>query len=182
MDTEAARAEYVTGRVTYQQIADKHGVSKSYIEKVAKREGWKRQRDAFRQKVADKAIETKRQWGTRQLVKMMDTAEQLIAEVGKVTTDPEQFYLYRTETGEIRARVADTRRMRETARTLSELIRVARDLSEIEDGTERRKLEIEKRKLRIMERREGAEEGSSGGVIMMPAVMPEQEDGEEVSQ
>ncbi len=176
MDIEAARAEYVTGKITYSQLAEKHGCSKSYIEKMARKEGWSKQRTAFRTKVVDKAIESKRQWGTRQLTRMMDAAEQLIEEVGKVTMDRDQFYLYRNDEGVIKARVADTRRMRETARTLSELIHVARDLSEIEDGSERRKLEIERRKLRILERREGASEEDHGGIVMMPQVLPEEDE------
>lgn len=174
MDTEQARAEYVTGKLTYAQIAEKYGVSKSYIARQAQKDGWKKQRDRFRKGVADKVILSKKERGTRALEKLMDSVDELVGTIKRINLDPDQFYRWRSQEGDIESKVADTRRLQSMSATVIQATRAVRNLYEIPDKLEAGKDRREEKRLKILEARDGQVNDENAGVIIMPAVMEDE--------
>ncbi len=193
MDWERARAEYVTGRATYHEIAERFGVSKGTVGKRAKEEGWTGQRSAYRKSVAEKAISKRGEKAADRLAKLIDTTEHLMTRLEEITRDRQQFnrrYLTDitvNEEGQKQAvalefltNKADIRELNQATKALNELTKAARNLYEIPDRETREKEKIEKRKLQLLERREGAGVQEGGGIIEIPAVTAQDENALEV--
>ena len=51
------RIEYVKGKTTYKKLAEKYGISESYIRKRASKEGWRKKRNELDTKVEQKVLE-----------------------------------------------------------------------------------------------------------------------------
>lgn len=51
------RIEYVKGNTTYKELAQKYGLSESYIRKKASKEGWRKKRSDLDTKVEQKVLE-----------------------------------------------------------------------------------------------------------------------------
>ena len=51
------RIEYVKGNTTYKKLAEKYGISESYIRKRASKEGWRKKRSDLDTKVEQKVLE-----------------------------------------------------------------------------------------------------------------------------
>ena len=51
------RIEYVKGKTTYKKLAEKYGISESYIRKRASKEGWRKKRSDLDTKVEQKVLE-----------------------------------------------------------------------------------------------------------------------------
>lgn len=174
MDAQQARADYVSGTLTYAQIAEKYGCGKSYIAKLAQKEGWKKQRDAFRKSVADKAILSKKERGTRALEKLMDSVDELVKTIRRINLDPDQFYRWRSEEGDIESKVADTRRLQSMSATVIQATRAVRNLYDIPDKIDANKDRREEKRLKILEARDGQVTDENAGVILMPQVMEDE--------
>lgn len=191
---EQARAEYVSGSLTYKDIADKYGTSKTSVVNRAKREGWYRQRAAFRKSVADKALGKAKDKQAEKLARLMSAADRMTELMDRITADKQQFFRQYMadkekdeETGITRAialeyvtQKADMKALKNATAALSELTRAVRNLYDLPTGEEVRDRKLAERKMRLAERREGADTVDGGGVIEIAAVMPEQPDGQEV--
>jgi len=62
-DIESVEAEYRAGQLSLRKIAEIHGISESYVRKIAKENGWERDltervREAVRNKTVRKAVRT----------------------------------------------------------------------------------------------------------------------------
>jgi hypothetical protein len=69
------------------------------------------------------------------------------------------------------------------ARALNDTVRAVRDLYGLPTKAEKDKLELEKRKLKLLEDKQGGTyDGEGSGVAFMPQPLPEQEDALEVDQ
>lgn len=55
-DWELIKTEYITTDVTFKELAEKHGLKHDYVRKRASREKWRDDRDIFRSKRTQKAI------------------------------------------------------------------------------------------------------------------------------
>lgn len=174
MNTEQARAEYITGKQTYAQIAEKFGVSKGYIGRIAKEQGWKKQRDAFRKGIADKAVQTKRERGIRQIERLQDSTEKMVATIERINADMDQFFRWKSEDGEMILNIADTRRLQSMAKVMNEASTAVRNLFEIPARLEDRKDRREERRLKILENRDGNVSDENAGVILMPRPLEEE--------
>lgn len=56
-DWRKIRMEYVKGKTTYRQLAEKYGIGESTIRKRASKEGWRKKRNDLDTKVEQKALE-----------------------------------------------------------------------------------------------------------------------------
>lgn len=193
-DWQKMRAEYVAGTDTYAQLAEKYGVHKNSVVRHGKEERWQDQRRAFRQSVATKAIGKARERQAEKLERLMTAADAMVEIVEKITADKQQFFRqYEVgqtkdeETGRLHAvaleyvtRKADMKALKNATSALNELTKAVRNLYDLPTGEESRRRKLEERKMRLMERREGAEVAGSGGVIEIARVLEEQPDGQEV--
>ena len=188
MDWERARADYVTGKETYAQIAERYGVTKSAVGKRATGEGWARQRSKWRKGVADKVIAKKGTRAVERLSDLIDAVDNMMAQLKEITEDPKVWRRqYQTdiiqdeETGKRRAVALnfladkpDTRSMMRAARTAESLVRSARDLLDLPNREQRHREKMDERRMKLMERKEGEASAGEGGIIEIPAVLPEE--------
>ena len=188
MDWERARADYVTGKETYAQIAERYGVTKSAVGKRATGEGWARQRSKWRKGVADKVIAKKGTRAVERLSDLVEAVDNMMAALKQITEDPRAWFRqYETdiiqdeETGKKRAVALnfladkpDTRSMMSAAKTAESLARSARDLLDLPNREQRHRERMDERRMKLMERREGQAPEGEGGIIEIPAVLPEE--------
>lgn len=189
IDWDKCRIDYVSGKDTYSQLAEKYGVSKVSVGKRAKAEKWVAQRTAYRQSVANKALGKKKDRDAEKLAKLMDAADNLVDSVLRITQDKQQWFrgVQMGTPGKNEAvaleyvtRKADMRSLNHAAKALTELTRAVRNLYDIPTGEEERDRKLAERRMRLAERREGAATEGAGGVIEISAVLEEQPDGQEV--
>lgn len=186
MDHEKARVDYVTGRLTYAQIAEKYGVSRSHVGAVAKKEGWKKQRDAFRKTVTEKAVTRLADRGAAQLERMMDTADRLNGVLTRITEDKAQFFRWK-ESGdegpsEYVLNKADTKALKNATAALFEMVRITRNLYGLPDRMAERKDRREEKRLKLAESQAGNVSESQAGIVLMPQILDsEPEDAPEVN-
>lgn len=186
MDHEKARVDYVTGRATYAQIAEKYGVSRSHVGAVAKKEGWKKQRDAFRRTVTEKAVTRLADRGAAQLERMMDTADRLNGVLSRITEDRSQFFRWK-ESGDEGAQEyvlnkADTKALKNATAALFEMVRITRNLYGLPDRMAERKDRREEKRLKLAESQAGNVTESQAGIVLMPQILDsEPEDAPEVN-
>ena len=186
MDHEKARVDYVTGRLTYSQIAEKYGVSRSHVGAVAKKEGWKKQRDAFRKTVTDKAVTRLADRGAAQLERMMDTADRLNGVLTRITEDQRQFFRWKGKGDEGPSEVvlnkADTKALKNATAALFEMVRITRNLYGLPDRMAERKDRREEKRLKLAESQAGNVSESQAGIVLMPQILDsEPEDAPEVN-
>lgn len=194
VDWNQVRVEYVSGKMTYKDLAEKYGVSKVAVGKRAKQEKWVAQRDAYRRNVATKALGRKQERDTEALTRLMDATEALSESIQRILTDKQQFFRgvqlanpEKDEDGILRAtaleyvsRKADMKALASAAKAMNEITKAVRNLWDLPTGEEERNRKLAERKMRLAERREGASVEGQGGVIEISAVMEEQPDGQEV--
>ena len=186
MDHAKARVDYVTGRLTYSQIAEKYGVSRSHVGAVAKKEGWKKQRDAFRKTVTDKAVTRLADRGAAQLERMMDTADRLNGVLTRITEDQRQFFRWKGKGDEGPSEVvlnkADTKALKNATAALFEMVRITRNLYGLPDRMAERKDRREEKRLKLAESQAGNVSESQAGIVLMPQILDsEPEDAPEVN-
>lgn len=195
-DWEKIKTEYVAGQDSYEQLARKYGMLKSQLARKASRDKWPEQRRAYRQSVASATIRKKRHRDSEHLVELMDAAEHLIGHIQRTLEDDEQFRrnvesgFFKTEDGnwefkkqEYLTKKVDTKALNNAARALNDTVRAVRDLYGLPTKAEKDKLELEKRKLKVLEDRQGGGvEAENTGVAFMPQPLPEMEDAVEVDQ
>jgi len=193
-DWEKIRAEYISGHCTYTQLAQKYGTTKGAVGSRAQKEGWYRQRAAFRQSVASRALNKAKDVKVAKLERLMNAADRMSELMERITADKAQFYRQYIagtetdeETGTTRAiayeyvtQKADMRALKNATAALNELTRAVRNLYDLPTGEEQRDRKLAERKMRLAERREGADQTDGGGVIEIAAILPEQPDGQEV--
>lgn len=181
MDLEAAKVDYLTGKSSYDQIAKKFGISRSYIARVAKRDGWAKQREAYRKTVTEKAVAKLADRGAAQLAKLADAADGFNAVLEKMGKDGSQFNRWITQNGEVILDKTDTRALKAATASLVDMLKVTRDLYGMPNKLDERADKREERRLRLAEQNAGPED-SQVGVVLMPQILPEEpEDAPEVN-
>ena len=183
MDLEKIRAEYVTGDMSYTQLAAKHGLNASSLRREGAKGKWADQRKAFHKTLADKAIEAKKNQGLREIERQMKLAVRFNDMLERLMDDPEQFYKVVTPKGEeLITTKADTRAMKHAADMFSEVIKATRNLYGIPDRMEDRKDRREERRVKLAENQAGNVSESQAGIVLMPQILPEEpEDAPEVN-
>ena len=184
IDWEAARLAYVSGRKTYAEIAAQFGVAKSSVSAHGKAEQWAAQRSAWRRSVANRAIRRKGEQEGERLARLMDSAEQLIGHLNRVTSDKDQFFRRiapipqkqdeedpETEMvlPDFISRVADTKSLEQTTKALNELTKAVRNLYDLPTGEQKRAHNLAVRKLSIEEKKSHAGvDPEQYGIILIP--------------
>jgi type I site-specific restriction endonuclease len=194
VDWNRVRVEYVSGKMTYKDLAEKYGVSKVMVGKRAKAEKWVAQREAYRRSVAEKALGKKKERDTEALARLQEATEALSESIERILQDKQQFFRgvqlgapEKDEDGILRAtaleyvtRKADMKALASAAKAMNEITKAVRNLWDLPTGEEQRARKLAERKMRLAERREGAAVEGQGGVIEIAQVMDEQPDGQEV--
>lgn len=181
MDLEAIKVEYVTGRSSYSQIAEKYGVSRTNLARIARRDEWPKQREAYRKSVTTKAVAKLADRGAAQLAKLADAADGFNAVLEKMGKDGSQFNRWITQNGEVILDKTDTRALKAATASLVDMLKVTRDLYGMPNKLDERADKREERRLKLAEQNAGPED-SQVGVVLMPQILDsEPEDAPEVN-
>lgn len=158
----AIRTEYETANISYRKLAEKHGVSFPTLRDRAKREGWTKSREVTRDKVITKTLQkTVTKIAEREadrnarhitiLDKLLDKAEQIIDSelnvhldmFGKVHKSP----------------IVVVERLEAMSKIIERAQKGQRAALGLDKEIERQRLELERKKLAIMENKNGSNFG-----------------------
>lgn len=127
------RTEYINSNISYRDLAQKHKISFSTLEKRARKEGWKKLKDeqcdkidkAVRQKTAEIIVEAETDRFTQLLI-LADTAQAKIQEAF------EQLTTYMDDYGRVtESEIIDVNRLRKLLASLKDL----KDVLAVDSGT-----------------------------------------------
>lgn len=156
------RQAYVQGNVSYKELAKRHNLSESTLNKVAQKEGWYRQRKEWRKKVAAEADTRACAREADKLAAITEAADRMGETLKKIMEDEKNLHMHMAvtrdmdgaefiEEKELTMYNADT--IRTLTRALKDMTDVLRNLYGIRTAGEieaeriaRERLEIEKAK------------------------------------
>lgn len=184
IDWSAIRLEYITGNISYRKLAEKHQMSERTLMHAARREGWHKKREEWREKTvakaAQKASARVAAKEADKLVKMRLAADSMADVLERVLDDVDQFKRHLITTGlgdgvtKTECRVEDkfdTRAIKDTTTALRDLTTALRNLYELPTVQERQAMDIAAERLRLdqAKTRMGDDDEQATGVVMMPA-------------
>jgi transposase-like protein len=82
-DWNKIKAEYIAGGTSYRKLAEKHGVARQTLEKVAKREGWVALRGQAEDKAEAKIVDTVVRQSTNTGIKINAVADKLLRKLSE---------------------------------------------------------------------------------------------------
>lgn len=88
-----AKKEYIRGGVSYRQLAEKYGVSRSAIEKPAKRENWVDLRRQAEDKATAKTVEIVAEQKADRATRVQDLADRLIDKLEKAIEELDKAFV-----------------------------------------------------------------------------------------
>ena len=170
------RNEYITSDLSYRKLCDKYGTTVSHMRARAKRENWVAERAEYRKKLHRKTIEQTAQANARAEVKrierigsitdrLLDKLEKAVDELEIslfIDTEKTKSQTYDDEGNRIEKEY--TEQIPKTHRTiidksgLKQLASTLKDLKEVQKAIN------------------GPDEAETGGVILMPPILEEDED------
>ena len=151
MDWNKLKAEYIAGGTSYRKLAEKYGIDRNAVQRVAKREKWCELKSQAKAKSETKMVDTIANDISKKSVKIDDVADKLLDKISDLL---ENFEL-------------DTQSIKHLTSSLKDI----KDIKGIKS-----KLDIKEQEARIDKLRKDVEadkqdEGKPSGVIMMPPIM-----------
>ena len=183
VDWALLETEYVTGSASYQSLSEEHGVSRTRIGAVARREGWGEKRTDYRRRVRELAAEKRARKDAQAIAELTETADRVARAFAQIAADEKQFCRYivqekngtQTVSEEKLFEKRDIKSLREMTAALKDLIFVIRDLHDMPNMQDRAAMENARRKLEMEEQRARSvrEEEEAFGVILIPEAQGE---------
>ncbi len=125
---EKIKTEYITGDISQQKLAAKHGVSVTTLKSRAQREHWYRDRENSRSKVVQKAVQKAETRQARIACKELTLLDKIEKHLDRAISDVDQFNRYiiteqvghgMTETTEQMYSKADMKALKDAVQILS---------------------------------------------------------------
>ena len=175
---EELKAEYITGNMSYRDLAKKHKMSAPLIMKRGGKEGWFELRKQNGQKVMAKLTERVNEEKVNKLATIAESADKMADTIHRVMEDTDQFFRRTNLAGEdIVSKKADTKAMKELASAMKDLTSVLRNVYNIPTEAESISLQIARERLEIEKRNsEREEDGITTGIVLIPQVMDDDEE------
>ena len=168
-------ALYITGNMTYRELAKQEQVNQKVLERRAKEEGWVNARKEYRRQTAQKAVARSQKADVKKLAALMSAADKLCGILELAVEDPKAFYRYVVQVGDWKTDCVefprpDMKAMKDAATTLRELTASVRDLYDLPSQEARHAQQIaagrlanEERKAKLLEEKaqQDAAQGAS---------------------
>lgn len=164
MDWNKLKAEYIAGGTSYRKLAEKYGIDRNAVQRVAKREKWCDLKSQAKAKIETKMVDTIAKDISKKSVKIDDVADKLLDKIVDLLDALE---------------VADSQTIKHCTSALKDI----KDIKGIKS-----KLDVKEQEARIDKLRNDAglnnkDSDKPSGVIMMPPIMetltpPKEEDNE----
>ena len=205
-DWAKVRAEYISSSISLRDIAEKHSIPFPTVRDRAKKEQWTAEREKFVTKTVRKTTERISSRIAKSLEKEYDIADKLADVLARALADDQQFnrhlvekrikmpmqmqetnsrgaivtktaYMEKQEVVENIYEKMDMAAISQAAKTLQAVETVKRRIRGILTEPEKRKINIEERKLAMDEKNSGmgADFEENTGVVILPIVLPEPE-------
>ena len=78
-------AAYVTGGLSYREIGEKFGISRSAVGSRGKRGGWVKKRQKFEEDVMERTLEENKEAAVQRLSRLLEVGDQLLCKVEQMT-------------------------------------------------------------------------------------------------
>lgn len=196
------KVEYVTTDISMRELAAKYNISESTIFKRSGREKWKEEKDniaakigarvesKLTQKVIEKHVERKATQIVDEIDYGMEASNAIMKLIHEaIQGDPKQFYKqlikkkqiyedgsYEELLEEKETNILDSKRLDQISKALDTVTKLNRTLKEIVDAPVKKKLELEERKVKVIEQdaelppiNEDEEENQTG-VVFLPEI------------
>lgn len=176
---EELKAEYITGNMSYRDLAKKHKMSAPLIMKRGGKEGWFELRKQNGQKVMAKLTERVNNEKVNKLATIAESADKMADTIHRVMEDTDQFFRRTNLAGEeIVSQKADTKAMKELASAMKDLTSVLRNVYNIPTEAESISLQIARERLEIEKKNAEREEdmGVTTGIVLIPQVADDDEE------
>lgn len=165
-DWAAIAAAYITSDKSYKTIAAEHGFSRTAVAAKGKEENWIAQRNEYRRKNAQKAIERQGKKDVNKLLKLMEAADWLNETIAGIKKDPQQFNRHlvnqgmdgMTETVEKIFAKVDTRAIRDLSGAIKDMTTATRSLYGLPTQAEAEAQRVAAERLKLEERKTDAAE------------------------
>ena len=178
-DWERIKAEYITGEMSYRDLADKYGVTVNAVHHHATPGGWYKERMAYRKRVAKKAVRQAENKDVKTLTRLLSIIDTAIDQVERsLRDDPDQLHrhILRDEDGaegEEVLRRTDWQAVRYMAAAVKDMTATAHDLLRIRTRAEEDVMELSWARLELDRQKAavGADADEAGtGVVYLPPV------------
>lgn len=189
-DWEKIKTEYVTGEMSYAQLADKYKISRTQFNQKACKDKWFDARKEYRKKVVTKTTDKIANAEAKQMAKLQGIACNLSGMIDEVSKKSDQMYKHivtsRNELGAEWTEVkeldkADTKMIRDLVAATKDLTSIMRNLYGIPTLQEEQQLALAREKLEIDKAKAAAympdDEDDETGVIMLAPIKGAEEDG-----
>ena len=177
IDWMTIREEYVTGDIGYRALADKHGIRRTTLANVAKKEEWTTLRERYRRKLRtdtlDKAASKITSERAKKIVKLQKAADGLADAITKAFEDAQQFNRHIVtiskgagfDTEERVYKKIDTKAIKNLTSALKDLTQVVRNVYDLPTIQEQQAMDIAGRRLQLEEKK--AEEDDGGNAVVV---------------
>lgn len=187
VDYEKLKIEYITGDISYAEMAKKYGISKPTLAKKARKERWYDQKLQHNRNVVTKAIRKVENEQADLFARELTTLGKLEDVLDQVVGNVEHLMKYVVQKKSIDGDVEvvgkiNTRSLKEAAETLELIEKMKRSMNGILSIDQQKSLELQAERLELERKRIGAdddEEENETGVVMLAPVLPDKEDDDE---
>ena len=189
IDWSALQVEYVTGKISLRELAQKHGISENTLEGRSRKEKWSEQRRKYRGNVTEKAVAHAGARETRRLRSLQSSASKMCTQIERLMKDAENqlfTHVAVVGVGEGKSRieskkldVVDDHKLLNLTKALREATGAMRDLYGIQTKAELAQLEMARESLELKRRAQEAKEAENQGVTEIEITYKGIEDGPE---
>jgi hypothetical protein len=179
LDWAGLRAEYISSGLSYGELAQKHGISKSAIGKIGKREDWPRLRAEYLAEASKRALEDGVEYEVDRLKKIMQAATAMSDVIAGIYADPQQFYRHLVQdkfvnddggmdivTVEKIYKKADTRAIKDLTGAMRDMTLVMRNLFNLPTQAEKEAQRIAAERLKLEQHKAVNEDDGAKRVII----------------
>lgn len=183
-DWQALRLEYITTKIGYRALAEKHEVQLRSLERHAKAEKWPEQRRQFVGKMSAAAQARAGANETERLLKLQKAGDRMCRQLEKLMAEAdEQLYTHVAVEGTGKGKTklvarkldaVDDKKLLNISRAIEVMTRTVRNLYDIQTVGEREQLKIAKEELSIKRRAEKNKETRDTGSQKVEITIPDE--------
>lgn len=176
-DWNALKVEYVSGGMSYRELAEKHGIPPSTLMKAAAKGKWKEGRKKYGDSLVAEAVRKTQGEKIKKLQRVQQAADIVASRLLEIVQDEEQFHRHlvqvglgdgKYETQDVIFKAANTKALRDVVAALKDMSQVIRNLYGILTVQELETLEIARARLELDKQKAGTPtEGEAPGVIVL---------------
>ena len=153
-----AKTAYITGDMSYREIAKRYKVAPSEVSKRGKREDWVEARNAYRAELAQKSIDASQEMEIDRLRSLQESAMKMCQRLEAAINDENELYTHtgvegkgegRSVITEKRLTSIDAGKVRNLCQSLQTMTNTMRNLFEIQTRAQQQQMELAREKMQL---------------------------------